>query len=34
MIPVPTPEAIGSIETPDEEVRQLALEVYPLSCKQ
>ena len=27
MIPVPTPVAIGSIETPDEEVRQLALKV-------
>ena len=27
MIPVPTPGAIGSIETPDEEVRQLALKV-------
>ena len=27
MIPVPTPGAIGSIETPDEKVRQLALKV-------
>lgn len=27
MMPVPTPGAIGSIETPDEEVREIALKV-------
>ena len=27
MIPVPSPGAIGSIETPDDEVRALALKV-------
>ena len=27
MIPVPTPGAIGSIETPDDQVRELALKV-------
>lgn len=27
MIPIPTPGAIGSIETPDDKVRELALKV-------
>ncbi|KAK8816393.1 ubiquitin-conjugating enzyme E2 [Blastocystis sp. ATCC 50177/Nand II] len=32
MIPVPTPGAIGSIETPDVEVRQLALKSQTFKC--
>lgn len=27
MMPIPTPGAIGSIETPDDKVRELALKV-------
>ena len=31
MFPVPTPGAIGSIETPDDKVRQLAAQVDKVS---